>query len=326
MRKSYTYTAFLFFTLLGIVSCQVERPKTILSDSKMEEVLYDYHIAKAIGEKIPQQEKYKRILYVEDIYKKHGITQADFDTSMVWFSRNPEIIHQIYERVKNRLKKHKEEIDELLAKQENKPSITPEGDSINIWYKQFTYQLTSMPLNNCLAFSIPYDPNFHHKDILKWHINFRFIKEKPDSTSAPIMAMQIIYANDSIKSLNRKIKENGSQLICLQNDTIGEFKEIQGFVYYPKQKSLSQTVLLSDISLMRYHSNDSLQYDSELSSEKTTKQKYETATNQKTEKKATNTSTRPNQRPIRRSTNTTSMEKIEGSHLQEALQPMEIER
>lgn len=322
MRKVYTYTL-LFFTLFGIISCQVERPQTVLSDNKMEEVLYDYHIAKAMGEKISQQEKYKRILYVENVFRKHNITQADFDTSMAWFSRNPEIIHQIYENVKNKLKIHKDEINELLALQENKSSMTPEGDSVNIWNKQNTYLLTSMPLNNRLNFSIPYDPNFHQRDSLKWYINFHFIKEYPDTTSAPIMAMQIVYRNDSIKALSRKIKENGPQMICLQNDTIGEFKEIQGFVYYPKQTSPSHSVLLSNISLMRYHANDSIEYIPNLSSEEKIIQEEAITTNLPKKEKTINTTTQPIQRRVGKPANIISAKEIEGSHLQEALQPIE---
>ena len=46
-------------------------------------VLYDYHIAKAMGEEVPYNESYKRVLYIESVFKKYGITQADFDSSMV---------------------------------------------------------------------------------------------------------------------------------------------------------------------------------------------------------------------------------------------------
>ena len=36
-----------------LAACQVERPDTVLTDAEMENVLYDYHIAKAMGEDIP---------------------------------------------------------------------------------------------------------------------------------------------------------------------------------------------------------------------------------------------------------------------------------
>lgn len=83
---------FLVWTLFA---CQVKRPETVLSDKQMEDVLYDYHIAKALGEALSYNENYKRVLYVESVYKKYGITEAQFDSSMVWYARNPEVLSKI---------------------------------------------------------------------------------------------------------------------------------------------------------------------------------------------------------------------------------------
>ena len=85
--------------VFSLTACKVKRPETVLPDAKMENVLYDYHIAKAMGEEVPYNESYKRVLYIESVFKKYGITQADFDSSMVWFARNPEVLTKIYEKV-----------------------------------------------------------------------------------------------------------------------------------------------------------------------------------------------------------------------------------
>lgn len=45
-----------------------------------------------MGEEVPYSESYKRVLYIESVYRKHGITQADFDTSMVWYARHPDAL------------------------------------------------------------------------------------------------------------------------------------------------------------------------------------------------------------------------------------------
>ena len=63
----------------SLTACKVKRPETVFPDAKMENVLYDYHIAKAMGEEVPYNESYKRVLYIESVFKKYGITQADFD-------------------------------------------------------------------------------------------------------------------------------------------------------------------------------------------------------------------------------------------------------
>ena len=61
--------------------------------------------SKGYGGRSPLYDGYKRVLYIESVFKKHGITQAEFDSSMVWFTRNPEVLTKIYEKVNARLKR-----------------------------------------------------------------------------------------------------------------------------------------------------------------------------------------------------------------------------
>lgn len=240
-----------------LASCQVKRPKEVLTDAKMESVLYDYHIAKAMGDEVPHNESYKRVLYIESVFKKHGITQADFDTSMVWFSRNPDALTKIYERVNVRLKAERDGINHLIALRDNKPKESQPGDSIDVWIWQRIYQLTGMPLDNKITFTLPSDTNFHDRDTLRWSARFRFQGEAPDSVHAPLMAMQIQYENDSIISSVLKVEKAGSDTICLAADTLGKIKEIRGFIYYPMRET-PQPLLIDHVSLMRYHATDTL--------------------------------------------------------------------
>lgn len=241
-----------------LAACQVKRPKTVLPDAKMENLLYDYHIAKAMGEEVPYNESYKRVLYIESVFKKYGITQADFDSSMVWYARNPETLTKIYEKVNLRLKAERDGINHLIALRDNKPKESLPGDSIDVWIWQHIYQLTGMPLDNKLTFTLPSDTNFYDRDTLRWSVRFRFHNGVPDSIHAPLMAMQILYEkNDSVVSAIQKIKNAGIETISLSADTLGKIKEVRGFIYYPMQTS-QQPLLADRISLMRYHATDSL--------------------------------------------------------------------
>nr|WP_302831736.1 DUF4296 domain-containing protein [uncultured Bacteroides sp.] len=239
-----------------LTACQVKRPKTVLSDAKMENVLYDFHIAKALGEDIPYNESYKRVLYIESVYKKHGITQADFDTSMVWYARHPEMLTKVYEKVNQRLKSQRDGINHLIALRDNKPKESLPGDSIDVWIWQHIYELTGMPLDNKIAFTLPADTNFKDRDTLKWTVRFHFNNGKPDSVLTPLMAMQIFYEKDTVNGL-LKIKEAGTETLTLSADTLGKIKEVRGFIYYPMQKT-AQSLLADQISLMRYHATDTL--------------------------------------------------------------------
>lgn len=241
----------------SITACQVKRPKTVISDAKMESVLYDYHIAKAMGEQVPYSDNYKKVLYIESVFEKHGITQAVFDSSMVWFTRNPEVLTKIYEKVSNKLMAERDGINNLIAIRDNKPKESMPGDSIDVWIWQHIYQLTGMPLDNKISFVLPSDTNFKDRDTLRWNVHFSFFHDDIDSVHAPIMAMQMVYKNDSIISEIQKVYKEGMESISLSADTLGEIKEVRGYIYYPTTR-IDHTILAHRISLMRYHATDSL--------------------------------------------------------------------
>ena len=156
-RIQWYYSVILL--AFGLTACQVKRPDTVISDAKMENVLYDFHIAKAMGEEVPYSESYKRVLYIESVYRKHGITQADFDTSMVWYARHPDALTKVYEKVNQRLKAERDGINHLIALRDNKPKESSPGDSIDVWRGRHIYYLTGTPMDNKLTFTLPSDTN-----------------------------------------------------------------------------------------------------------------------------------------------------------------------
>ena len=147
---SFRFVFVPLFCILGLVACRVERPKDILTDRQMEGVLYDYHLAKAMAEEVPRGESYKRALYVQAVFQKHGITEAQFDSSLAWYSRNPEALVEVYGNVTKRLDVEKNHVKDLIALRDNKPRESLAGDSVDVWAWQRAYRLTGMPLGNLI--------------------------------------------------------------------------------------------------------------------------------------------------------------------------------
>jgi len=42
----------------------------------------------------------------------------------------------------------------------------------------------------------------------------------------------------------------------VQSDTLGDIKEIRGFIYYPSARDTARNLITTNVSLYRYHSND----------------------------------------------------------------------
>lgn len=84
--------------LTALTSC---RPRGVLSSAKMQDVLYDLHRTEAIlqlaGYNYGHDEAAAKYYY--EVFRKHGITQAQFDSSLVWYTDNPELFNKIYPKL-----------------------------------------------------------------------------------------------------------------------------------------------------------------------------------------------------------------------------------
>lgn len=258
MRREFRFQwCIMGLLIILMAACKVKRPDEVLPESSMENLLYDYHIAKAMGDNLPYSENYKKVLYTDAVFRKHGTTKAEFDSSMVWYTRNTEVLAKVYEKVSKRLKVQQTAINHLISIRDKKPMTSGPGDSIDVWAWQRLKRLTGMPTDNKLTFVLPSDSNFKDRDTLVWEVRYRFAEGEPDSTLAALMAMQITFENDSIISETKTVTSSGLESICLHSDTLGPIKEITGFIYYQREKS-PHTLITDQITLMRYHSNDTL--------------------------------------------------------------------
>lgn len=257
MKRFFRFQLYCCLALLFLAGCKVKRPDGVLSEAKMEDLLYDYHIAKAMGEELPSNDNYKKALYVESVFEKHGTTETAFDSSLVWYTRNTELLSKIYEKVNKRLKGQRDQINHLIAVRDKKPQPSAAGDSIDVWAWNRIAVLNTTPLNSKLIFTLPADSNFKKKDVLVWEVQYRFLDGAVVSNPL-IMAMQIIYDNDSTATISRtkRVMKSGKQVLRLESDTVA-IKEIKGFIYYPQGKGM-KSVLADRISLTRYHSSDTL--------------------------------------------------------------------
>lgn len=247
--------------LILVVGCQVKRPDDLISESKLEKLLYDYHLAKAMGETLPYDQKYKQAVYLDAVFKKYGTTEAEFDSSMVWYARNTEVLAKVYERLNKRMKAQQDGINHLVALRDHKPKTFLPGDSIEVWSMQRLVRLTGADMNRSYAFVIPADSNFKDRDTLIWKANYHFLQASSDSKNRAIMNLQISYQNDSVAHLTRRIVRPGMTEITLFADTFGAIKEVRGFIYFDKPDRKSTATLLVDrLSLMRYHCQDSLSF------------------------------------------------------------------
>lgn len=97
----------IYFILAIVVllnSCG-RRPRYVMHEDKMTDVLYDIQLAQSIyrsGSDFNSDEKKDALL--NGILQKHNITQAELDSSLLWYSDNVEIYNTINDSVASRLR------------------------------------------------------------------------------------------------------------------------------------------------------------------------------------------------------------------------------
>ncbi len=130
IQKTFRRRAVLGASLLVIfffTACTT-RPEGVLSPKEMEDILYDIHRTEGLLQVQGYNLKYKNkntALYYEQTLRKHNITQAQFDSSLVWYTDHPKRFDKIYPKVITRLEEQKEILrayNEQLDKAKNQTS------------------------------------------------------------------------------------------------------------------------------------------------------------------------------------------------------------
>ena len=241
----------LWGTVFTVVSCGKQIPDDIIQPSAMEELLYDCHLALTMGNDLNYSERYKRESYKNYVFKKHGVTEAEFDSSMVWYTRNTKELTDIYKNLQKRYEMAEEQMKSELNKRSGQISVSLSGDSVDVWSDRNLYWLTTSPLTNRLMFDLKADTTFHNKDILVLEADYSFLAYEKNTAKA-VVSMKITFDNDSTLAMSKVIEKSGKEQLVLQPDSAYKYKSVSGFVYYSNPDSTDATVLINNIKLLRY--------------------------------------------------------------------------
>lgn len=246
--------------LAGLVGCGKRIPSDVIQPQAMEDLLYDYHLASTLGTSLPYQEQYKKEAYLAYVFQKHGVTQAEFDSSMVWYTRNGVELAELYKRLDERFQRDEERMKAQVAQRDNQIDVSVSGDTVDIWQDRTLYWLSASTLSNRLSFDLKADTTFRPKDALSLTADFRFVPQaSPVRQARVVMGLRLLYDNDSIDGCTRIVTASGPQQLFLRPDSAWQLKSVSGFVYYSQPEEVVPergSVLVNDLHLMRYRQQE----------------------------------------------------------------------
>ena len=212
--------ALLATTLLAACS---KVPDGILSEKKMQGVLMDMLLAEAmvnVDYNTYKSDTMKLALY-ESVFRKHDITQAVYDSSLVWYGRNLDIYMEVYNRVLADLNKRINNLGDVQAD----AAPVSNRDSVDIWPRRsgssFVLGVRVWGLNNKMAY-------------------------KPE---VRLSADQ----GDTTLTVNSKITKDGYHETILKTIPTKKVKRVFGYIRMDNMDTTYYKVYIDSLSLMKYN-------------------------------------------------------------------------
>ena len=110
MNRFFSKTS--YWLIIGLIvcltSCKVDKGKPLIGKDKMVEIIYDFYLTEGTLDATTIPAGHKRYYYYCHLLEKHGVTEAEFDSALVWYSRNTDDLAEVHGRVVQKLKEEKD--------------------------------------------------------------------------------------------------------------------------------------------------------------------------------------------------------------------------
>ena len=252
------FSFFLLSSFFFLSSCSVELPSYVIPERKMERILYDYHLAQGMAEARGGDVEANRYLYVQKVFEKYQVTEAEFDTSMVWYSGHASHLTNIYKRLDARLDRTSREAGLNIPEEDKYARFTTEGDTANVWRGDEILFVGGNREDNLYSVVMPADTAYHQGDYFMFRCSNRFIT--PDTQREGFVLVQLCYENDTVRAATSMVNGNYDLTINIPEDRIladQKLKSINCTFYYAFDEQKPEIFRLWVISkpvLLRYHS------------------------------------------------------------------------
>lgn len=246
--------------MVCIIACD-DANDYIIPKNKMKDVMYDYCLAQGLGQTLPPEKKDLAVKYKEAAFEKHGVTEAQFDSSLVYYFRHIEDMQDIINDLNTRF----DDYDKMLQLQggsnEMRANVTLSGDTTDIWTGKKLIILRNSRFLNKETFTVKADTTFHLNDRFNLVADYDFIREDPTDRNNNLTACIAIHYRDgkTVSSVNQSnVKGRFDCQINAIDDK--EIESISGYFLFMGDKGSTRSLgVIKDISVYRIHTTDKQQ-------------------------------------------------------------------
>lgn len=246
--------------LLGLIlsACKPGTPKQYIQPAEMEEILYDYHIARAMASNARDSVDYRRLLYTEAVLKKHGVTREQFDSSMVYYYSRADRFDKMCRRVTERLEARAVDLGASEGEINRYTKLNANGDTANIWYERDRILLRPNLAANKYCYEIEADSTFRVGDsfLLQFMADYMFQSGSREGVSY----LAVTYdrseeeKKDTVITYSLRFSSVGLQQMRVSTKQ-WPIKLMRGFFYLGgyEPSSTTRILFITNIQLIRFH-------------------------------------------------------------------------
>ena len=248
MFKGGVFSGFgisLILTLF-MVACS-RAPKGIISEKKMQNLLTDMHLADAMISLDPynfENDEEKKALY-QSVFDKHRVTEAVYDSSLVWYGKNLDIYMQVYNMALTDVKKKIEEIG--IVEPEN--VISANEDMVDIWSLGKYHEFYPSSLSNSLIFNFIPDEDYSSGSIFVFGMQ---VMGLVSGMQSPVEVHLRAEQNDTTIVVTNSITTDGYHEMILRTIAINRVRRVYGYVRFNETTVPYHKIYLNDFSMMKY--------------------------------------------------------------------------
>ena len=253
------YYVIVIVSVLGIVSCKPGIPRKYLKSDKMADIMYDYHIAEGIQNVQATGDTVTMRAYLAYILKKHKVSQADFDSSLVYYTRHTKLLEDVYDKVAERLNN---ESAIYGGSQLNFGEDISNSDTTNVWQLLPTMILSPYSAFNRKTFEVKADTSYHEGDKIMLDFDTKFIYQDGVRDGSAVLA--VTYSNDSVEVVSNSLMSSTHYHLQINNTGRLKIKNIKGFWLHNNTQNQNLTskttlkmLLITNIKLIRMHTKPS---------------------------------------------------------------------
>jgi len=241
---------FSILTVICMVASCSRVPKHIISERKMRVVLYDMLLAEAMVETMPDSFPVSddRQTVFDAVFRKHHITQADYDSSLIWYGKNMDLYIAIHKLVLRDVNANLNVMDQI------KPSAISgdmtDHDSIDIWVYPRTAIFKPEQAFNTLIFDIRPETPYSSGSSYVFGVSLWGIP--PGLKHKPTIHLSAVHA-DTIISVNSAITGDGYFEATVQTIATKQVRRVYGYILMNDAEASYHAIFLKNIRLMKYN-------------------------------------------------------------------------